>query len=254
MQFTKGMKLKDIIARQDKIIIGKEQLFIANKDFQFFGLAVLKDSIVYYNGMSELRVNLILLGIFGEKHVPALVKEQLHFDENYFYTEQVSNCPQECFKLDKGSWGVWHKDHFDQWNGTFEPFVHRVMQVPVLKYKGIRFSSLMYNYNVSRQVLDWFITAGDSLLDTDNGNVEVPSMLEVSRYPTLNSYDVIPLEGICVYQNIPLEGMIYIAPSGIVNGQIGETAGYYLGKSADGIPGKGTKVDITQEGRILLSA
>jgi hypothetical protein len=251
------MQIGQLITRQDKIIVGKQQLFIAKKDFSFFGIPILKDSMVYYNGLGELRVNLILLGIFAEPYVPKLVEKKLRADDNFYYVDKVSDCPLESNELDKGSWGVWHTDHFDCWNGSFEPFLDRIAGLPVLEYKGICFSALMYNYNISRQTLDWFITADTSRLMTDDAAIEFPAGLEVSKYPTLNCYDIVPIAGNTVYKNIELDGLLYAGPDGVVSGitarDIVFTNNHNGISTRTEIP-KGIKVNITPSGEVKIAA
>jgi hypothetical protein len=250
------MEIGEIIARQDKIIVGKQQLFIAKRDFSFFGVPILKDALVYYNGLGELRVNLVLMGVFSDSHVPRLVLKKLTSDINFYYAKKASHCPMECTELDKGSWGIWHTNHFDGWDGYFQPYADRIAELPVLHYRDIYFSALMYNYNVSRQTLDWFITADTSKLDTDTAFVEVPAGLEVSKYPTLSCYDIVPVSGISSYKNIPLEGLQFVSTDGIVSGTTAEKQ-IFINNNRGGITRteipKGSKINIATNGDVKFS-
>jgi len=69
------MKLRDVIATGFKIAEGKSQLFIAEIDFDYNGLPILKDSLVYYDGKSELRINMVEFALFKDKNLPGSVSK-----------------------------------------------------------------------------------------------------------------------------------------------------------------------------------
>ncbi len=103
------MRLTDIIRCNHQITEGKSQLFIAETNFLYKGLPILKDSLVYFDGLSEIRVNMIGFGIFQEKNIPDLISDYLpKDDDNNYLVEKVSNCKNEIYKLRSSARGIWH--------------------------------------------------------------------------------------------------------------------------------------------------
>ena len=71
------MKFTDIIRKDSEIREGRPELFIAENDFSFNGLPILKDSLVFYDGKHSINVNMMLLGIFQKSNVPDIIPEEL---------------------------------------------------------------------------------------------------------------------------------------------------------------------------------
>ena len=211
------MKLTDIIPKQSSIIVGKTQFFIAANDFDYNGLPILKDSIVYYYS-GNIKVNLIGFGIFQDSNIPKLIAEKLPEDEHRNYiVEKCGLCKYEIEKL-KSDWrGIWHNDHFDEWNGTIYDLpdvMLRVKEMPSLEFSGITFSSLYYTFNTNTRTLDFFINTKPLTLEIKGKKIILPAYLEIGVGK--NSYDITPLETI-EYQGELYKGWCNLSEDGVLS-------------------------------------
>jgi len=114
------MKLTDIITKDNEIRLGETQFFIAENDFSFNGLPILKDSLVSYNGNDKIVINFTLLPFFDERNVPNIIEKQLpkDYSKRNYVIERVSSCEFEIERFLRGHKGIWHLNHFDKWNNS----------------------------------------------------------------------------------------------------------------------------------------
>ena len=215
------MKLTDIILKRGEIRSGSAQLFLAEKDFTFMGLPILKDSLVSYDGKSMVHVNMIPYGFFRESNVPEYITAPLpKDDDSFFLVENTGLCKYEMDMLQDGSRGIWHRDHFDEWTGKFSPYIDRIGQIPVLTYSGIEFSSLMYYFNAETKTLQYFINVSPVAIKTIKDKlIELPRLLEISV--DKNEHTIIPLVPM-VYFGILLKGFLTLSTDGILSGDCAE--------------------------------
>lgn len=185
MRFTN--ELKNIILsieRDNKIIKGENKLFFANESFNFFGLEILENSLVYNSG-KVIHVNLIPFGV--------LINKQLVIIDDIINYEGYS-----------GGRFLWDKDNFDFYtfgnktciefnliNNVYEkefpgscayPYLDLVKNTKVLSWNNINFSSLAYtfNYNNDNVFLSEFINMDDYLFETKFGKtINIPSFIQV---------------------------------------------------------------------------
>jgi len=216
------MKPTDIIKKGTSIIDGKSTFFLAEKDFIYQGLPILKNSLIYYDGKSHVKVNMIDFGIFQKSNIPELITDQLPEDDELNYlVDKSSTCDFEIIKL-KRSWrGIWHDNHFDKWTGYFSDYIERIHQIQVLEYSGISFSSLMYNFNTLNNSLDYFINVKPIKLQIGDKLIELPELLEVSFRNETDS-DIIPISKSLVYHGITLQGALFLSEQGILSGASAE--------------------------------
>ena len=213
--------LTEIIPRQATIHEGHSSAFIASKNFQYNELPILKDSFVYYDGENHLSVNLIFFGIFQKSNVPNLIPRELPMDqyEDHVIIDSVGDCHNEITELDLGYAGIWHKDHFDKWEGKFSSYIQRIQGLDSLNYNGISFSPLMYAFNIEENTLEHFINTTSITLNLNNTSIELPELLEISCEN--NYYSIIPLS-IMEYNGLKLSGVIQLTQDGVISGNIAE--------------------------------
>jgi len=224
------MKLTDIIKNGHEIQEGKSIFFKADKDFIYQGLPILKNSLVYYNGKSKINVNMIGFGMFEESNIPNLITDKLPQDnERNYLVEKCSNCEFEILKIPFSGQGIWHNNHVDSWSGSFSDYIERIKQSPVLEHSGIAFSSIMYYYNTLTESLDYFINVKPIKFEINDKLIELPELLEISRYKTSpeksrnkSSYDIIPLNKTLEYHGIIFQGNLFLSEDGTLTGESAE--------------------------------
>lgn len=183
------MELNQIIGKAGKLEEGKPQLFVAEKNFNFKGLPILKDSLILYDGEDRMDVNMIYFSVFQDRNYPAVLKDTLEPKNSLLKSiDTVSECPKEMEELDTLDTGIWHKDHFDEWNNDFIEFLPRIKSSVNLEYKGVVFSSLMYSFNTKNELLTNFINTEPLQIDVNGNSITLPPMIEI------------------VYPNVPKEG------------------------------------------------
>ena len=250
------MKLTDAIYKKSEIQEGITQFFIADNDFSYNGLPILKDSLVYYNGDDKLQVNMTLLGIFQERNVPEYVLKNLpsHSDDDFLkIVERCSDCAFEIVELDTTWHGIWHHDHFDEWSGDFSVYLDRIEQMPSIEYSGITFSSLMYFFNPKTNSLSYFINTKPIKLSMNNQSIELPAFLEMSLS---KSGSIIPLKDFN-YFGISFGKTITLSENGVIIGRCenefkAEIFGHDKHKQL--IISKHQTVEVDSEGRIYIKA
>ncbi|MBW6481675.1 MAG: hypothetical protein K0B10_01315 [Vicingaceae bacterium] len=209
------MKVTEIIKKGTYLQGGIRSLFIADKDFIYQGLPLLKNSLIYYNGKNAIQVNMVELALFQEANIPELITAKLHQDDKFNYlVDKCSNCESEITKLKANWFGIWHENHFDNWSGSFADYIERISESPVIEYSGITFSSLMYKYNTLTSSLDYFINVKPISLEIGNKLIKLPAFLEISREKT--SYVIIPLRKTFEYHNFVLQGVSSLSEEGIL--------------------------------------
>ncbi len=211
------MKLTDIISKKSEIQEGIAQFFIAENDFSYHGLPILKNSLIFYDGDNDLRVNMIQFVLFGKSNAPKLVSEYLpkHSDNISRIVERCSDCEFEIDKLGIAWRGIWHQDHFDKWSGDFSIFLDRIEKIPTLEFSGITFSSLMYNYSPHTNTLSYFINTKPLNISINNRSIEFPAFVEISLNKSGCSF--FPLKDF-YYFGIPFYGYTTFSENGTLNG------------------------------------
>jgi hypothetical protein len=174
------MELVNAIRKASGIVEGKPQLFIAQENFNYKGLPILKDSLVLYDGVGKIDVNMIYFGILQDSNVPVMLDHILEPKNSLLKTlGTVSDCPKEMDEIDMLDTGIWHRDHFDEWNNSFAEYLPRIESGVNLEYKGTYFSSLMYSFNSAAGILTNFINVEPLTLDVNGNIVVLPSLLEI---------------------------------------------------------------------------
>jgi hypothetical protein len=214
------MKLTDIIRKGSEIQDGKSCFFIAENDFSYKNLSILKNSLIFYDGKT-LKVNMVEFATFQESNIPKFIDGKLAEDEHLNYlVEKCSNCNFEVEKLESGWRGIWHDNHFDAWSGFYSEYIERINSLPSIEYSGITFSSLMYKFNTLTDSLVHFINVQPIKLLLNNKVIELPELLEIS----INSahYTIIPLSSKMKYFDIQLQGSLSLSEDGILSGECAE--------------------------------
>ena len=86
------MKLTDIISKGNEIQDDQSCFFIAENDFSYKNLPILKNSLIFYGG-KILNVNMMEFGVFQESNIPKFINGKLPEDEKGNYlVEKCSNC------------------------------------------------------------------------------------------------------------------------------------------------------------------
>jgi hypothetical protein len=214
------MKLTDIIPKQGSIIPGKNQVFIAHKDFLHNELQILKDSLIHFDGKSKVEVNQIGFGLFQESNVPILISHQLPEDEDSnWIVDRYSSCQYEITKLPSGSSGTWHNDHFHQTPRTIDRLpdvINCVKQSVELNHSGVYFSSLYYSFDINLNSLSVFISTKSFELKIKNKTIKLPEFIEVAQNEGANKdfYYLRPLDRM-EYFGISFKGDCWIDENGI---------------------------------------
>jgi len=206
------MKLTDIIEKGNEIPSGISKLFIASEDFHYGQLPILKDSLVYYADYDKtIAVNMIEFSLFSNEVADRLklkVKKTYKNKDRSLRIEKNSECNFEVTTLEGGWRGIWHKNHFDEWNGKFQNHLDRIKKEPSLKFSGITFSSLMYNFNVATNSLLYFINTKPYEYKSNNGKVVLPELVEISiSKSTHGLLSIVDIEylGIRIEANSPFD-------------------------------------------------
>jgi len=218
------MKLTDIIEKGNEIPSGISKLFIASEDFHYGQLPILKDSLVYYCDYDKtIAVNMIEFSSFQKGNVDTLnLKTALQEEDRNYIVEKNSDCKLEVTTLESGWRGIWHQNHFDEWNKKFQNHFDRIKKEPSLKFSGITFSSLMYNYNVATNSLFYFINTKPYEYQIGKGKIVLPELLEVSiTKATHGLLPIVDIEylGIKIKANSPFD---FDNQTGIVEGNTAE--------------------------------
>ncbi len=215
------MKISQLIKQSSLIEVGKSTFFITEKDFEFNGLPILKDFLVYYDGGKIIKVNKIRFGIFQSSNYPQLLLQKL--DENIdsdLIIEKVSSCANEITQLPDGEIGIWHGNHFDNWTGNYSDYLERINTSPKLKLNTIEFSSMMYEYDANKQSLVHFISTKPFTINLKNCKITLPELVEISF--SNNEYTIITMNNYVDYHSIKFEGALSINEVGILNGYSAE--------------------------------
>lgn len=174
------IEIRKAIRKASGIEEGKPQLFIAEENFSYKGLPILKDSLVLYDGEGKIDVNMIYFGILQDSNVPVILDKILEPKNSLIKTlGKVSDCPQEMDEIDMLDTGIWHGNHFDEWNNSFADFLPRIKSGVNLEYNGTVFSSLMYSFNAVAGILTNFINVEPLTVDVNGNTLELLPMLEI---------------------------------------------------------------------------
>lgn len=222
------MEIRNAIRKAKGIVEGKPQLFIAEENFSYQGLPILKDSLVLYDGVGKVDVNMIYFGIFQDSNVPVIL-DQILEPKNSLLKKlgKVSDCPQEMDEIDLLDTGIWHRDHFDEWNNSFAEFLPRIQSGVKLEYNGTVFSSLMYSFNSAVGLLTNFINLEPLDVDVNGNKLALPPMLEIvfpnvpKKDETLYPSAIQPI-GEMEYFGYNLRGKLGIDKEGAVFGESAE--------------------------------
>ena len=214
------MKLTDIISKGNEIQDDQSCFFIAENDFSYKNLPILKNSLIFYGG-KILNVNMMEFGVFQESNIPKFINGKLPEDEKGNYlVEKCSNCDFEVEKLKSGWRGIWHDNHFDNWTGNYSDYLERINTSPKLKLNTIEFSSMMYEYDANKQSLVHFISTKPFTINLKNCKITLPELVEISF--SNNEYTIITMNNYVDYHSIKFEGALSINEVGILNGYSAE--------------------------------
>ncbi len=249
MQLTEIIKKASSI-REDASI----QFFIAEDNFEFKGLPILKDALVYYDGKNEITVNTALFGIFKESNYPDLINDKLPEDKFNYLVENKSSCEFALNILKFGHTGIWHKDHFDDWKGSYSKYVDRITQGPTLTYDGIKFSSISYIFNTQNNSLTHFINVGPIELKVNNKTIFLPELLEISKIEN-GGFNVTPIKETINYFNFNLRSFLLLTKEGDLFGESAsqfEASIFRNEKTEKIIIYKGTGLSISSDGNAFV--
>jgi len=213
------MKLTDVLKRENKIVEGQYQLFIAANDFSFKGLPIIKDSLVLNNGKNKIVINMVRYVHLKNEFNNGLLKNRLPKNEHNKFkllVEKCSSCDKEEMELKTGALGIWHNDHFDKWSGSFTDYMQRIRKSLVLEYSSIKFSSLMYYFNTIDNSLEYFINTEPVIIERNGMPIYLPSDLEVD----IKGRTIIPLESM-EYFDVLFRSAIYWTKEGVIKGSSG---------------------------------
>lgn len=246
------MKLTDVISKESRIEEGNPKFFIAEKNFFINGFPILKDSLVSYDGKSKIEVNLHLLGHLQAINVPKYISQTLPEDESHnVLVTKSSSCAKEMEKLPLSGWGLWHKDHFDEWTRKFSDYGERISENP-LEYSGITFSSIMYAFNAVTNSLEYFINLKPIELKIKDLFIPLPPFLEISKGSS--DYTIIPLDTM-EYFGVKLRGVCGLDSNGIISGEtVEEIKTQELVSGVPWIIPKLFQVEILNNGQIRVGA
>lgn len=249
MQLTEIIKKASLI-REDASI----QFFIAEDNFEYKGLPILKDALVYYDGKNEITVNTALFGIFKESNYPDLLNDKLPEDKSNYLVENKSSCEFALNKLNFGHTGIWHKDHFDNWSGSYSKFIERITQAEILTYNGIKFSSISYIFNTQNNSLTHFISVGPIELKVNNKTIFLPELLEISKIEN-GGFNVTPIKETINYFNFYLRSFLLLTKEGDLFGESAaqfEASIFRNEKTEKIIIYKGTGLSISSDGNAFV--
>ena len=86
------MKLTDVLKRENKIVEGQYQLFIADNDFSYKGLPIIKDSLVLNNGKNKIVINMVRYIHLKNEFNNGLLKNRLPENEHNKFKLLVEKC------------------------------------------------------------------------------------------------------------------------------------------------------------------
>ena len=213
------MKIKDVIKKESTIENEKNSFFIADSNFEFKGLPILKNSLIFYYN-NNISVNKVRFGIFQSSNFPSLLLNKMEEDKHGDYiAEKVSNCNFELSTLQSGGLGLWHNDHFDEWTGNYNDYLDRINNSPKLIVDNIEFSTLFYLYNIDTNKLVHFINTKPITLNLGDHSFNLPELSEISYSDS--SYTIIPLSKKLSFEHFNLRGIIFLQKDGL-NGESNE--------------------------------
>lgn len=222
------MQLTQLIPKTNSITKNKPQLFIASENFSYEGFPILKDSLILNNGKGQIDVNMISLSVFQDSNAMELLGDIIPPKNSLLkQLEKFSSCDKELEELDLLDIGIWHIDHFDEWNNSFEEYLDRIEKATKLEYNGIEFSSFMYSFNINSGVLTNFISSSDFKVDVNGNEIRLPKLVEVVQPSVAN-------EGETLYPSAlrPIENMEYFGYK--LRGKLGiDKEGAVFGESAE---------------------
>ena len=249
MQLTEIIKKASSI-REDASI----QFFIAEDNFEYKGLPILKDALVYYDGKNEITVNTALFGIFKESNYPDLINDKLPEDKSNYLVENKSSCEFALNKLNFGHTGIWHKDHFDEWKGSYTQFIDRIIQYPTITHNGIKFSSISYIFNTQNNSLTHFINVGPIEIKVNDKKIFLPELLEISKIEN-GGFNVTPIKETINYFNFNLRSFLLLTKEGDLFGESADEFEANVlrnGKTEKIIIYKGTGLSISSDGNAFI--
>jgi hypothetical protein len=214
------MKPTEIIRRDSVIVEGTPSFFIADKNFEFSGLPILKDSLVYCDG-KRIKVNSVRFGIFQDSKGFDYVLEHPAQENGDYIFEKVSSCSRELNILPSGDLGLWHKDHFDIQDNDYSAILPRINSSEKLNFGGVEFSSIMYEYDIENNCLVHFINTKAMQLIQNGNKIDIPEFFEIGYSQV--GYTIIEICNKLVHQNIKFGGCLTLASNGEFYGDCAES-------------------------------
>jgi hypothetical protein len=249
MQLTEIIRKASAI-REDTAI----QFFIAENDFDYKGLPILKDALIYYNGKNEIIVNTAIFGIFKKSNYPELINDMLPESNFNYIVDKNTNCECAINELNSGKMGLWHEDHFDEWSGSYSKFTDRISLAPTLVYNGIKFSSISYIFNTQNNTLTHFINVEPVELEVNNKKIFLPELLEISKIEN-GGFNITPIKETINYFNFNLRSFLLLTKEGDLFGESADEFEAHVfrnGKNEKIFIYKGTGLSISSDGNAFI--
>ncbi|MBC7694667.1 MAG: hypothetical protein H7141_04385 [Burkholderiales bacterium] len=247
--------LTNILKRASKIEEDVRQLFVADQDFSYCGFPIKENSLVYYDGNDEVKINMQEYSLFGPLSVPTLMDTCLMKTDNFKYnTQQVGTCEKEDTVLKIGWRGIWHNNHFDKWNSSFDEYLERLQQMSPLEYQGILFSPLVYSFNPKSQVLCYFLSSNTVNVAANGYQITLPANVEISIDKGIITAVPFNKNHIINYHGIPVKGPMFTTEDGTLVGQIGEKMKFkiYDHQDLSSLTVATNDIEITKTGEVSI--
>lgn len=181
----------------NKIMTGQNKLFLSEETFSINGIDILKNSLVYTNGV-EVFVNLIPFNVLVAKHLATKDELENIDGENegrvlwdrvgsVFYSFGVKT----CYEFNK-KYNI-YKEGFP--GSAAYPYLELIKNIQILSLNKIHFSSLAYSFKLEDNEVSFtdFINMGDYEFESKSGKkINIPPFVEID----LKTSNFFPLQEI----------------------------------------------------------
>lgn len=131
-------------------------------------------------------------------------------------------CELELDDLDFTEGAIWHKDHFDKFDGNLAKFADRITEQPTLNLMNIEISSIAYQFDIHRNKLVNFINCTPLAFDVDGFTFHLPEYLQIEEAAG-ESYYIKPLYKEFRYYGVLFSGGALLNPGGVLSGNLAES-------------------------------
>jgi len=240
------MLLKDLFDKDSEINMEQPKYFFASRDIEIFGLLILKDDFVNWDGQSFITVNKIPF-LFIENEC---LKKSLNWKTDLTLK---NNCDYEILDLEKdlGDSGIWHKDHMDvitmeHWSTHND----RIKKDLKMNINGIEFSSIYYKFNTINRELVHFINTKPFEISIGNKQIEIPEYIEIRKGN--DCYNLISLTNSMEIQKVKWGKFVSIYEDGTITGENGEDFDALVNNNLMTIS-TGIPITLTSKGEVYIS-